>query len=211
MDSLANETLVHIFGFLDAKEALMFSMTSSLHRELVLANPKVVRDRISHENSEHKEEKWVTNIRGVSTVLRVRKEQRFSREKFGTGAFVDAILSKEEGCLLKGKKNGTWKTEKHEDDSVFSSETRSAWTDGKLDYVHVKDIYGEMFLLPRECKKGEMSVSFEGQVLACAFVKAPLLTKKCEGVEHGIFKCAKRRTYVHCCEKHQGEMPKSLF
>lgn len=211
MDSLANETLVYILGFLDAKEALMFSMTSTLHRDLLLANPKVVRDRIFHENSEHKEEKWVTNIRGVSTVLRVRKEQRFSREKFETGAPVDAILSKEEGCFLKGKKNGIWKKEEYEDDSVFSSKTRSSWTEGELNYVHVEDICGEMFLLPRECKKGEMSVSFEGQVLACAFVKAPLLTKKCEGVEHDIFKCAKRRTYRHCCEKHRGEMPKSLF
>lgn len=211
MDSLANETLVHIFGFLDAKEALMFSMTSSLHRELVLANPKVVRDRISHENNEHKEEKWVTNVCGVSTVLRVRKEQRFSREKFGAGAFVDVILEREEGCFLKGKKNGIWKKEEYDDDVVFSRGTRSVWTEGELVYVHIKDIYGESILLPRGCKKGEMSVSFEGQVLACAFVKAPFLTKKCEGVEHGIFKCAKRRTYVHCCEKHQGEMPNSLF
>lgn len=211
MDSLANETLVYILGFLDAKEALMFSATSTLHRVLVLSNPKVVRDRIVHENSEHKEDKWVTDICGVSTVLRVRKEQRFLREKSETGAFVSVVLEREEGRLLKGKKNGIWKKEKYDDDVVFFSETRSSWTEGELDYVHVKDIYGEMFLLPRECKKGEMSVSFEGQVLACAFVKIPLLTKKCGGVEHDIFKCVKGRTYVHCCEKHRGEMPKSLF
>lgn len=67
------ETLVHILEFLDAKDALLFSMASFEYRELVLSNQKVFRDRVTIKNDGTTKTVQTTSFDGNAKVIKTRE------------------------------------------------------------------------------------------------------------------------------------------
>ncbi|AHA46215.1 hypothetical protein ISTM_317 [Insectomime virus] len=212
MDSLANETLVHILGFLDAKDALMFAMTCSHNLFLVLKNPKVIQKRVTHKEDEFVDETMQTIVYGETKVSKTMYKEMLMRNAFESGFKKEfRIKYRTQGTLFKRKRIGIWKRQER-DWEVGVPETRmnSAWTNGRLDYVctiGAKD----RILFPRECKKGEEEFVIEGKKLACVFTRNPWKTRECRGEKWFLFENKQGGKYSYCCKEHRGELPPSLF
>nr|WRK65358.1 hypothetical protein MarFTME_313 [Marseillevirus futianmevirus] len=191
MEFLANETLSHVIDFLDGKSALIFSTTSRLNRGIVLSKLKVVRKRLVAENSEE------TDIFELDDVEKIQNSS--------------PNASEEMGCLFNGKKIGVWRKEEKGQWGIFAKKIRSSWTDGVLNYVHIHCALGETISFPRGIEEGEYTTEFEGKTLACAFFVGCSFPKECGGKKYDVFEDKNGNKFRHCCEKHRGEMPKSLF
>nr|WRK65080.1 F-box containing protein [Marseillevirus futianmevirus] len=214
MDSLPNELSVRILSFLQVKDAIVFSTTSSHYRDLVLSNARAVQDtvvRVSKYTGKYNSTK-TTNIHGVSKFLAIEQEKMSYQGVCGPLADTLYECARFEGEYLKGKKNGIWKSRKCLMDGTVN-ENVSLWDNGKLVKAHKRCQQTDYICLPKNSHNYTpvRETIFSGELVDCVLIRNKDEKRRCGDAEYAVFRDRHRKRYSFCCEKHSKGMPSPLM